>query len=170
MLYETARLTLREFEIQDAPFILELLNTQGWLQFIGDRGVKSIEDAQDYLAKKVISSYQKFGFGLYLVVLKENSLPIGMCGLVKRDTLENPDIGFAFLPAFVGKGYAREAAEATLAYTKDTLKIQQLLAITSHDNINSIALLEKIGFRFDKMTDFADESESLKLFVWQSAS
>src|SRR5690349_10812658 len=111
---ETQRLTLREFELDDAAFLLTLLNSPGWLKYIGDRNVRSIEDAEKYINDRLMSSYRTFGFGFYVVTAKDSEIPMGMCGLVKRDTLEDVDIGFAFLPEYFGKGYALESASAVL--------------------------------------------------------
>src|SRR6187402_2508828 len=157
---ETKRLQLRQFEIKDAEFIVELVNTPGWLKFIGDRNVKITEDAIRYLQNGPMKSYQENGFGLWSVALKENRKQIGMCGILKRDSLENPDIGFAFLPEFIGKGYAFETALATVNYAKNKLGLKTLSAITIPSNEKSIRLLEKIGFTFTKVvTDPKNNTE-----------
>ena len=127
---QTERLILSEFTFDDAPFIIEIVNTPKWLQFIGNRNVKTIDDAKNYLANGPLKSYKKFGFGLYKVTLKKENIPIGMCGLIKRDTLEHPDIGFAFLPQHEKKGYAFESAFATLVYAKANFKLQRIVAIS----------------------------------------
>lgn len=164
MLIETTRLIIREFTLEDDAFIIDLLNTPGWLRFIGDRNIKTTEDAHTYLQNVPLASYDKNGFGLWCVVLKENNTPIGMCGLIKRDTLEHIDIGFAFLPQYNGKGYAFEAAEATMQYTTGKLGIDHVVAITSTDNESSGKLLEKIGFRFERIIQFPDDEEVLKYY------
>ena len=123
---ETERLGLREFNLKDTQFIIELLNSPGWLQFIGDRNVKTAGEAASYIKNGPIKSYSENGFGLCMVEIKENKTAIGMCGLIKRDGLENPDIGFAFLPNYMTKGYAFEIACATLSYAKDTLGIHKI--------------------------------------------
>jgi len=115
---ETNRLTHRKLTLDDAEFILDLLNQPSFIQFIGDRGVRTLEDAREYLSKRLIESYERFGFGLYLTLLKEGQIPIGICGLVKRDSLDDIDIGFAFLPQYWLKGYAFESASAVLTYAK----------------------------------------------------
>ena len=120
---ETDRLTLRQFTIHDTDFIISLLNSPGWLEFIGDRNVKTQEQATDYLLNGPIKSYHENGFGLSLVELKHPQKPIGMCGLLKREYLEHPDIGFAFLPEYSGKGYAYEIAKATMDYAEAMLKM-----------------------------------------------
>lgn len=147
---ETERLRLRAFTHDDASFIIELLNSSGWLQYIGDKNVKTEEQAVNYLNNGPLKSYVQHGYGLYLVERKDNSAAIGMCGIIKRDTLENPDIGYAFLPDFNGKGYALEIAKATCTYARHTLAISKLSAITLASNARSISLLEKLGFIFSK--------------------
>ena len=146
---ETERLGLREFTSDDAFFIVELLNTQGWLKFIGDRNVKTKEQAIEYLENGPIKSYEENDFGLWMVELKKDKTPIGMCGIIKRESLEHPDIGFAFLPEYFGKGYAFESASATLAYAKEKLGMEKILAITIPENEKSIRLLEKIGLSLE---------------------
>ncbi|MBA4407064.1 GNAT family N-acetyltransferase [bacterium] len=161
---DTERLTLREFTTDDVKFIIQLLNSQGWLEFIGDRNVRTEEEAVSYLLNGPMKSYRENGFGLSLVETKNDKIPVGMCGLIKRNHLENPDIGFAFLPEFTGKGYAFEIAKATMDYAKEVLNIPVVLAITTPTNKSSIKLLEKIGLKFIKTTSFPDESEELLLF------
>ena len=161
---ETNRLILRKFIIDDAGFVLELLNSPSWLKYIGDRNVKNLEDAKNYISDKLISSYIKNGFGLYEIILKKDNIPVGMCGLIKRDTLENIDLGFALSPVFTGKGYAFEAAFATLNYAKTVLKLERIIAITTTENKNSIKLLEKLKFVFEKMVHLSNEEEELMLF------
>ncbi|MEO7988139.1 MAG: GNAT family N-acetyltransferase [Chryseolinea sp.] len=159
---ETERLRLRQLELTDAQFIVELVNTPGWLRFIGDRNIKTNEDAIRYLQNGPLKSYKENGFGLLLVELKSDQISIGTCGILKRDSLENPDIGFAFLPEFTGKGYAFEVAHATLTYAKDELKLETIYAITIPSNIKSIQLLKKMGLGFVKtIYDPKDNSELL---------
>ncbi len=160
---ETARLILRQFELTDAKFIVELVNTPGWLEFIGDRNIRTDEAAIHYLQNGPMKSYEENGFGLSMVELKDGT-PIGMCGILRRDTLESPDIGFSFLPAFMGKGYAFEIADATLNYAKTKLNVGPILAITLPTNIKSIRLLEKIGLKFKKTVYAPDKDEELMLF------
>ena len=158
---ETERLKLRQLEIDDTEFIVELVNTPGWLKFIGDRNIKTTEDAIRYLQNGPMKSYQENGFGLWLVELKEDTKPIGMCGLLKRDWLEHPDIGFAFLPEFSGMGYAFEMALATVNYAKNKLELATLSAITVPSNEKSIQLLEKISFVFVKTVSDPNNTELL---------
>ncbi len=141
----TQRLLLRPLTLADATFIVQLLNSPGWLQFIGDRNVHSEDDAKGYLLNGPLKSYADNGFGLWGVELKENRTPIGMCGLLKRDYLENPDIGFALLPDYTGKGYAYEAANATLDHAADALNIAAVSAIVQPGNAASVGLLHKLG-------------------------
>ncbi len=161
---ETERLFLRKFTIEDAVFLLELLNSPKWVQFIGDRGITEISEAEDYIKSKFIANYEKLGFGFYLVMLKDTNIAMGMCGLVKRNGLEDVDIGFAFLPNYEKKGYAFEAATATLHYAKTVLKLQRVVAITTKENINSIKLLQKLGLQFEKIIDLATDDRDLMLF------
>ena len=161
---ETERLRLREFVESDAAFVLELLNTKGWLDFIGDRKVRTEADAKSYITDKLRVSYTHSGFGFYLVELKDKAMPIGMCGLVKRFDLENVDLGFAFLPEYTRKGYAYEAAQACLSLAKGKLGIKKLAAITVAHNSPSINLLKKLKFEFDKIIQINDDKEDLMLF------
>jgi RimJ/RimL family protein N-acetyltransferase len=160
----TGRLSLREFTLDDTKFIIELLNSPGWLQFIGDRNVKTEEQARNYLLNGPLKSYKENGYGLSLVEKKDDNKAIGMCGILNRDNLENPDIGFAFLPDFNGQGYAYEMASATLAYATDKLKIPNISAIVVAENKRSIALLEKIGLRFIKTFSLPGSEEELQLY------
>jgi [ribosomal protein S5]-alanine N-acetyltransferase len=160
---ETNRLRLREFSKEDAPFILELLNTPNWIKFIGDRNVKTIEDAREYASNRLITSYHRFGFGLYMVQLKDDT-PIGMCGLVRREALEDVDLGFAFLPEYTGLGYAKEASSAIIELAKKKVKTKRLVAITMVDNSNSINLLRKLGFNFEKTVNFPGEDQTLMMY------
>ena len=170
---ETDRLILRHLSTDDAEFILELLNEPSFLRFIGDKGVRTLEDARDYILNGPVDMYNRFGFGLYLTELKGNGAPIGICGLIKRDGLEDVDIGFAFLPRFWGKGYAYEAASAVMTYGKDVLGIKRIVAITSPDNHASGRLLEKLEMRFERMVRLSEDAEEVRLFVpdvWQGTT
>ena len=157
------RLELRELELEDDEFILRLLNEDGFLRFIGDKGVRTRDDAREYLTKGPIDSYRRYGFGLYLTSLPGGA-PIGMCGLVKRDSLPDVDVGFAFLERYWSRGYAAESAAAVLAYGKEQLRLSRIVAITAPDNHASIAVLQKIGLRFERMIRLAGDSQELKLF------
>ena len=158
----TARLDLRELDFGDAEFILELLNEAGFIRFIGDKGVRTHADARDYIHQGPMDSYARNGFGLYAACL--DGTPIGICGLVKREGLNDPDVGFAFLSRYWSLGYAVESAAAILAHAGDTLGIKRVVAITSPDNHASIAVLQKIGLKFERMIRLVDHSPELKLF------
>ena len=144
---ETPRLIIAEASLHDVAFFFELLNSPNWLEFIGDRGIKSEADAAHYIESSLIASYKKHGYGLFKMVLKTSNHPIGICGFVKRDYLDHPDIGFAILPAYERQGYTSEAAMAVLEYGKTILKLHPILGITTSENKNSCQLLRKIGLR-----------------------
>ena len=160
----TERLRIRRFEPTDAPFIMRLLNSPGWLVNIGDRGIKTEADAARYLKDVTLASYIKNGYGTYLVEIKETGEPAGMSGILRRDTLPGPDLGFAFLPEFAGKGYAHEAALAILDHAEKDLKIMELYGITLPTNEPSIRLLEKLGFRMQKTVRLGNDPEELRLY------
>jgi RimJ/RimL family protein N-acetyltransferase len=162
---ETERLSLRELTADDVDFIFELLNEPAFLANIGYRGADDREGALAYIENGPRASYARNGFGLYLVVLKDTGEPIGMCGLLKRDTLEDVDIGYAFLERFWGKGYASEAAAAVMTYGREMLKIPRIVAIIAPHNDASGRVLEKIGLRFDKIIRLSDHDEDSKLYV-----
>jgi len=161
---ETERLILRKFILDDAAFMLEMLNTPTWLRFIGDRNVRTLEEAEQYLLNGNIRSYQEYGFGFYVVVIKESQECIGICGMVKREGLEDVDIGFAFFQQFMGKGYGYEAASATLKYAFKNLKIKRIVAIVDPENEVSIALIKKIVLQFEKMVSLSPNAIDLMLF------
>lgn len=158
------RLQLRELELQDDEFILDLLTEAPFVRFIGDKGVRNLPDAREYILKGPMDSYRRFGFGLYLAMLADSGLPIGICGLVKRDTLPDVDVGFAFLTRYWSRGYAAESAAAVLAYATQQLQLPRIVAITAPDNLASIAVLEKIGLRFERMVRLTENGEELKMF------
>ena len=162
---ETERLVLRPYTPADAPFILELLNTPKWIQFIGDKKVYQLEDAEAYLQNRYIDSYEKHGFGLMAVELKSTNQTIGSCGLVHRESLPDVDLGFAFLPAHIGKGYGSEAAQAMIDYTKNHLNLDRLAAITLPVNSASIGLLKKLGFKYEKNITFEENGEELEMYM-----
>jgi RimJ/RimL family protein N-acetyltransferase len=167
VILETERLTLRELDSAiDAEFIFELLNSPKFLKYIGDRGVRSIEQAQDFIENRYKQSYREHGFGLYMVELKDDRRSIGMCGFVRRDSLPEPDLGFAFLPDFEGKGCGFESSAALLRYGSEKFGFKRILAITSQDNDVSVKLLEKLGFRFARIFTTPD-GEDLNLFEKQ---
>jgi len=161
---ETERLSLRRLTVDDAEFILALLNEPSFLRYIGDKKVRNLDDARQYILNGPVGSYERHGFGLNCVELRESHTPIGMCGLLKRDELPDPDIGFALLPDFWSKGFAFEAAQAVLKDARERLQLQRILAITSLDNEASINLLQRLGFRFDEVVQMAPDREPLRLF------
>ncbi len=163
MLFETQRLVLRKISNKDASFVFELLNSPGWLQYIGDRGVSDLKKAETYIEERYVPSYEN-GLGNFIVVLKETGKSIGSCGLYKRDNLDHPDIGFAFLPEYLGKGYGYEAASAMLDYALTDLKLQKVLGFTVDYNVASIKLLEKLGLKKTGIFQFEDDDEELLLF------
>jgi [ribosomal protein S5]-alanine N-acetyltransferase len=162
---ETERLILRRLTVGDSKFILELLNDPSWLRFIGDKGVRTLDDARDYILKNPVAMYERFGFGLYLTERKGEGVSIGICGLIKRDSLEDVDIGFAFLPKFRGKGYAYESASAVMDHGRRTFGLNRIVAITSPDNYDSAKLLEKLGFSFERTVELSGDSERVNLFT-----
>lgn len=161
---ETERLILRELNEADAEFILELVNDPDWIRYIGDRDIRTVEAARDYLIEGPMASYAQNGFGLWLVQLKD-ATPIGMCGLIDREGLDDVDLGFAFMPAFRSQGYANESASIVIEYAKSSSGLKQLAAITDRDNAPSIKLLEKLGFQFDKMIDLFEGEPAVNLFM-----
>jgi len=162
---ETDRLVLRKLAIDDAAFILRLVNEPSFIHNIGDRKVRTIDDARSYILNNPRSSYARFGFGLYLVEEKATAAAVGICGLLKRDALEHPDLGYALLPEFWGRGYALESALAVMAYGRNSLGLERIFAITSQDNERSVRVLERIGFSFTKMMRMNGEALDVKLFV-----
>ena len=162
---ETDRLVLRRLTTEDAPFILELLNDAAFIRYIGDKGVRTLDDARNYIVNGPMASYEQFGFGLYAAELKQTRVPIGICGILKRDTLPDPDIGFAFLSEYRNHGYAFEAAVATMKFARETLGLEQVLAITTPDNVASERLLNKLGLKFERMIRLANDAPEIKLFA-----
>lgn len=161
---ETERLILREIEESDDAFILDLLNQPSFIKYIGDRNVRTLEEARDFIESRYRQSYRDNGFGLYAVEIKDTNILIGMCGFVRRDSLPDADIGFAFLPEFERKGYAFESASAVMEYGREELGLTRVLAITTQDNESSGRLLEKLGFKLDGLITQPNDTEELKLF------
>lgn len=161
---ETDRLQLCHFVLDDASFILTLVNDPSWIQFIGDRGIGTLAQAEAYLQNGPMASYAENGFGLYLVQRKVDSMRLGMCGLVKRPSLPHVDIGFAFLPQFTGQGYAFEAATAVLHHAHYDLNLSPIVAIVAPDNQRSIKLLQKLGLHFQEMIVLAEDQPQVMLF------
>jgi len=162
---QTERLLLRWLDARDSAFIFELVNEPSWLRYIGDKGVKTLQDAQRYIEDGPIEMYQRLGFGLYAVELKEDGAPIGICGLIKRDALVEVDLGFDFLPRFWTKGYALESASAVMSYGRSALGLSRIVAIVSQDNDRSARLLEKLGFRLESSVSLQPDGDELKLYA-----
>jgi ribosomal-protein-alanine N-acetyltransferase len=159
----TDRLELREFTDEDAEFVLRLLNEPSFLRYIGDRGVRTHDDARRYIAEGPVAGYARHGHGLLRVLRKADGAAIGMCGVLKRETLADPDLGFSFLPEYWSQGYALEAARAVMAHARDALGLRRILAITTTDNESSMRLLGRLGFHSEGMIDMGNEK--LRLFV-----
>jgi len=169
IIVETERLLIRRLSPDDAPFILTLLNEPSFIRYIGDKGVRNLDDARRYIADGPVKSYEVNGFGLYLVQLKANGERIGMCGVLKRDTLPDPDVGFAFLPAYWNQGYAFESTSAVMNHAQQDFGLKRILAITSPDNEASEKLLGKIGLRFDRLIKLSADASEVKLFTTENA-
>ena len=161
----TQRLTLRRLSQGDAEFIVELLNDPAFLRFVGDKAVRNADDARRYILDGPVASYERYGYGLWLVELKASGVPVGMCGLLKRETLPDVDIGFAFLPAHRSQGYALESASAVLDYARTEFGLKRIVAITDADNAGSIRVLEKIGMRFERMITVSDGTPEIQLLA-----
>ena len=164
IIVSTERLFLSEITEKDAAFIYELMNDAAWIKNIGNRNIKSLQDAENYITEKFIKSYNKNGFGFYAIRLKGSKIPIGTCGLIKREGLDAMDIGYGLLPLFRGKGYAFEATKAMYKYGYEVLKEPKIIAIVNPNNKTSIALIEKLGMTFEKMIKLPKETEAIKLF------
>jgi RimJ/RimL family protein N-acetyltransferase len=162
---QTPRLQLRRLTLDDAPFMLRLVNEPSFHEFIGDRGVRSLEDAEQYLKNGALASYLLHGFGLYLVTRRDDGTALGICGLIRRDGLEDADIGFALLPAFWGSGYAAEAAEAVVQHARDDIGLARLAAIASPGNARSIHLLERLGLRFARQMQLSTDASVVSLYL-----
>ncbi|MFN2491389.1 MAG: GNAT family N-acetyltransferase [Pyrinomonadaceae bacterium] len=162
---ETERLILRKFSTDDAEFVLALLNEPSFLRFIGDKGVRTLEDARNYIVSGPLESYEQHGFGLWVVEVRDSKVPIGICGLLKRNSLDHADVGFAFLPEYWSRGYAHESASAVLTYSRNVIGLNRILAITNQDNTGSIKVLERIGLKFERMIRLSDGDPEIKLFA-----
>lgn len=161
---QTERLTLRELSDADADFILRLLNEPTFLEFIGDKQVRTLDDAKAYMRDGPMASYAEHGFGLYLVERTEDSTRVGICGLLKRDTLDHADIGFALLPEFWSRGYAVESGLAVMGLARDTHSLERVVAITTQNNAASQTVLERIGMSFEKLIRLSEDGEEICLF------
>lgn len=163
-LLTTKRLVIRKITLNDAPFILELINDKDWISNIGDRNVKTIEEAEAYITETFLKTYQESIFGFYGIAIKNSGQLIGTVGLIDREGIDHVDVGYGLLPAYRGKGYAIEATKAMYNYGYDTLSIDKIVAIVNPDNDDSIKLLKKLGLTFEKMVKLPDEEKDIKLF------
>lgn len=145
--------------------MLGLVNEPSWLRFVGDRGVRTLDDARKYILEGPVASYERLGFGMYRVELKATGAPIGICGLVKRDSLGDVDLGYALLPAHWGRGYAFEAASAVLAFARGELGLRRVVAVTASDNTASVRVLEKLGMRYERKVRLSADDEEISLFA-----
>jgi ribosomal-protein-alanine N-acetyltransferase len=166
--FETERLILRPTRLEDAAFVLELLNTPKWHQYIGDRGVRSISDAERYIQDRMMPQLERLGFGNYTVITKDSQLKIGSCGLYAREDSDEIDIGFAYLPAFEGKGYAYEAAQRIMQAAQSNFGLRSLRAFTTVNNLSSQKLLRKLGLEHTGMIHLPNDPEELMLFTWKA--
>jgi RimJ/RimL family protein N-acetyltransferase len=162
---ETARLFLRRVEKSDAGLFLELLNDPAFIRYVADRGVRTTEDAVAYIEEKILPSFTKFGFGFYVAEQKETGQSIGICGLIKRDTLDDVDVGFSILRKFWGQGFATEAAAAVIEYGRSELRLPRVVAIASAENTNSINVLKKLGLHFEKTIQLPGYNLDGQLYV-----
>ncbi len=162
---ETERLRLRPFRETDAAFLLEVLNEPAFIRNIGDRGVRTVEEAVIYMRERILAQYESYGFGMLLVESRESGELVGICGLIKRDNLEDIDIGFSLLERFWSRGYAAEAAAAVLRDALEVRKLSRLVAIVAPHNAASVRLLEKLGFHLEKKVRLAPAEEELLLFA-----
>ena len=165
VIVETQRLAIRRLTLDDAAFVWELLNDADFLTFIGDRGVRTVDDAIEYLNQGPLEMYERLGFGLWCVELRVTRTPMGICGLLKREWLDDVDIGFAFLPEFRGKGYAFEASRAVIAHATDVLGIQRLAAIVAPANARSQSLLGRLGMRHRTLVRAPNGDHDVQLFT-----
>jgi RimJ/RimL family protein N-acetyltransferase len=166
---ETERLSLRRMTLDDAEFMMRLVNEPSWLEFIGDKGVRSLEEARNYLRNGPLALYARYGFGHYMVERKLDGVRVGTCGLIKRDTLQDVDIGFAFLPEHWGQGYAFEAASAVLEHGFRDFGLKRIVAITSPHNDASVKVLERIGMRFQGLIELTP-NDPVRLFAQEAAA
>lgn len=162
---ETERVRIRALTIIDAGFMMQLMNTATWIKNIGNRNINNKTAASNYIANNIINSYHVNGFGLFLVAQKKDNLPIGICGIVKREGLALPDLGFAFLPQYEGKGFATEAGKAVVKYASESLQIAELAGITKPDNLASIRVLEKVGMEFKQMIQLPQDANEFSLYA-----
>jgi RimJ/RimL family protein N-acetyltransferase len=162
---ETERLTLRRFEFDDAPHVVELLTQPSFLKNIGDRGVRNVDDARRYLREGPMTMYDQYGFGLWRASRRSDDVFVGMCGLLKRDILPDVDVGYAFLPEHWGQGYAFEAANATVELGARKFGLKRIIGVVSDHNAASIRVLEKVGMRFERMYPMHPGEPEVRLYA-----
>ncbi|MCG7517454.1 GNAT family N-acetyltransferase [Vibrio sp. MMH1-50] len=163
----TKRLTLRLVSVEDAPFILELYNQPDFYRFVGDKQIRTLEEAKRYIQDNMLRMQELKGVSLLVVETNHDKQPVGICGLVKRDTLTAFDIGYGYLPSAYGKGYAKEAASVVVDFAREQMNVENLVAITNNDNIRSISLLEKLGFQFERVEQTYDNGRTLQLYTME---
>ena len=161
---DTARLSLRTVAPEDAPFYLELVNTPDFITFIGDRGIRTLDAARGAIASGPVAMQRARGHSIYLVETRADGAPVGMAGLIKRDILDDVDLGYAYLPRYFRQGYAFEAAAALVPHARDAIGLQRLVAITSQHNERSNALLRKLGMRFEKIIHTSPHDPGTRLY------
>ena len=160
----TDRLLINRITLDDAGFILKLINDKDWIKNIGDKGIRTIEETEEYIRTRFLKAYDEVGFGFYSLILKSDQQIIGIAGLVDREGIDHIDIGYGMLPEFRGKGYAFEATKAIYDYAYEELKLKKIVAIVNPDNTSSIKLLSKLGLEFERMIRFPDEEIDIMLF------
>ncbi|EKO3782356.1 GNAT family N-acetyltransferase [Vibrio harveyi] len=163
----TKRLTLRLVSVEDAPFILELYNQPDFYRFVGDKQIRTLEEAKRYIQDNMLRMQELKGVSLLVVETNHDKQPVGICGLVKRDTLTAFDLGYGYLPSAYGKGYAKEAASVVVDFAREEMNIENLVAITNNDNIRSISLLEKLGFQFERVEQTYNNGRTLQLYTME---
>jgi RimJ/RimL family protein N-acetyltransferase len=165
---ETPRLTLRRFTLDDAGFVLRLVNEPAFIANIGDKQVRSLDDARRYLADGPLAMYDKHGFGLWHVALRDGGASVGMCGLLRRDILPDVDLGYAYLPEYWGRGIASEAAEAVLRLAAGRFALRRVIGVVSQGNAASIRVLERLGMRFERMHALYPGEPEVRLYAWDA--
>ena len=163
---QTERIELRLITEADAAIVLAVMNDPDFIRYVSDRGLRTEEDAAWYIREKILPGIERDGFGMCVVQLRDSAVPIGTCGIFKREPADEPELGFAFVPEFRGRGFALEAAKALMAYGRDTLKFSKIIAATNPNNNSSIKLLEKLGMRFERMIFDIPSNSEMKVFSW----
>jgi RimJ/RimL family protein N-acetyltransferase len=164
MILQTKRLMLRDFNVEDAAFVLRLANEPSFIAHIGDKGLRDLHDAEGFILEGYWTNQERSGYGMFLVCLKDGGDPAGCCGLLYRKNLDVTDIGFAFLPEFWNRGFAYEAAEAIMKYGYSTLGVNNIVGLTSEDNPGSIRLLKKLGMNLEKTVKMSDDDPGTVLY------